>query len=683
MAGRRFAHLTRSLLTSDLRVCILVALSYYAGCVFGFLVRFPSSGIAYVWPPNAILLVSLLLVRRRTWPRILAAACVAHAVAHTLDGVPVLVWLVQFLGNSVQAVLAASVMLHFCARPSLCDDTLRSVTVFVGGAAVAASMIASLLPAYVYVKMGWASNYWSAWGMRTLTNVVTTVTLVPPVLSILGATRVLSGLTLARAGEFILVLLALSAVNVGAFAFAGAAQGGIPPLLYACIPLLAWASIRFGLPGLSICLLTLAFVSINTPLRSRSLGNGAGVEPIVAIQLFVAMWVSPLMFISAALAERRAARRTEAALQRSEAKNAAILRAIPDSMFVLTKDVEHRYVDYYTSNTADLLVPSQDFLGRRMRDVLPADLARSFEECFARSMTSGEPCVLEYSLPVRGRHRFYEARVVACDDDRLLSIVRDITERKQAEAALHAAQRAIARRSRASALGELSASIAHEVQQPLSAIANNAAACLRRLEQDAADSRQLAEALSDILDDSRRASDVISRTRELFSSGQRKDAPVELNAAIVEVLALTRDRAERSGESVRTELADAPLIVMGDRVQLQQVLMNLVVNGLDAMSGVTGPDRALLIQSWREQEFVHVAVRDAGPGFEPDEIDRIFDPFYTTKSDGLGIGLAISRSIVRAHGGTLEACRNPGGGATFEFTVPAAPETMAGTAAAN
>jgi C4-dicarboxylate-specific signal transduction histidine kinase len=378
------------------------------------------------------------------------------------------------------------------------------------------------------------------------------------------------------------------------------------------------------------------------------------------------------MFLAAALEESEHTRRAEAALHRSEAKNAAILRALPDLVFVLTKD-DHRYVDFYCSSEGELMVPPDQFVGKRMRDVFSEDFSRAFEEVFAQVVDSGGPRMLEYSLPIQGEQRFYEARVVACDDDRLLSIIRDITERKRAEVALHDAQHALARMSRASDLGELSASIAHEVRQPLSAIGANAAACLRWIEQDAADSRQLEVALADIVRDVGRAGDVIKRTRELFGSGTRENAPVELNATIIEVLALTRHRVERRGESIRTDLTQAPLWVMGDRVQLQQVLFNLVMNGLQAMVRSDGAPGPLVVRSWRADGFVHVAVRDRGPGFHPGDADRIFEPFYTTKSDGLGIGLSISRSIIRAHGGTLMATLNGDGGATFEFRVPATP----------
>lgn len=667
----RSTDLSASTFASDLRVSLLVAGGYYLGCLLGFSLRFPSSGIAFIWPPNAILLSALLLLHPRVWPMILGGTLIAHGVAHSLDGVPAATWLWQFLGNGLQAVLAASIVLPLSGQP-LRFNTVRSVAVFIGGAALAAPAIASLVPAYAYLKMGWASDFWSGWGMRTLTNLMTTVTLVPPLIALFGPDRhVLSTLTFPRAAEFILLLLGLFAVDVAALALPLTTFGGLPPALYACMPFLAWAAARFGPPGLSICLLAIAYLCI-VPPASSGVTVASALQMIIGIQMFVGIAISPLMFLSAALEESRHTRQTEEALYHSEAKNAAILRAIPDLMFVLTKDSDHRYLDFYSFSNSALFVAPDEFLGKRMRDVLPADLAQPFEKLFAEAIASGEPRVMEYSLSMSEGDRFYEARVVACEDDRLLSIVRDITERKRAEAAVQKAQRALTRMSRASALGELAASIAHEVQQPLNAISLNAAACLRWLEAGPTDSEPLAEALSQIVKDSQRAGDVIRRTRDLFSSGRRENVPVALNPAIAEVLALTRNRAERDGESVRAELDDG-LVVMGDRVQLQQVLLNLLVNGLEAMSGVSGPNRVLIVRSWRKDGFGHVAVRDAGPGFDPSEIERIFDPFHTTKSEGLGIGLAISRSIIRAHGGTLQATLNEDGGATFEFTVPIAP----------
>lgn len=663
-------HLSWPTLGSDLRLAALVAVAYYIGCLFGFAFRFPSSGIAYIWPPNAILLVTLLISRRDVWPMILAAALASHGIAHTQDGVPIFRWMWLFLGNSVQAVVAASIVLRLCGT-SWYFETPRGVTVFVVGAALVAPTIASLIPAAIYVKLGWAHEFWAGWGMRMLTNFVTTIMLVPPFVAIMRRDHsAFRTLTVGRAAEFMLLLLGLFTVDVVTFKLLGPTYGGLPPAIYACMPFSVWAAARFGIPGLSVCLLAVAYLTINAPGSQFPPSGTLTVQSIVTIQMFVAIAGSPLMFLSVAREESRHVQRAEEALHHSEAKNAAILRALPDLMFVQSKDPDHRYLEYYARDRRDLLVTPEAFLGKRMKDVLPIDLARSFEELFQRAIETGEAQVMEYTLSLHAEDRFYEARVAPCDDDRFLSIVRDITERKRAESALQKAHQALERMSRASALGELAASIAHEVQQPLNAISTNAAACLRSLDEDEPDARRLGQALTDIMDDSQRAGQVIRRTRELFSGTARENAPVDLNSAIIEVLAITRPRAERSAEAVRAELDAGELIVMGDRVQLQQVLLNLVVNALDAMSSLPGPHRSVIVRAWRDEAGVHVSVRDSGHGFDAKDVGRIFQPFYTTKPEGLGIGLAISRSIIDAHGGKLSATLNPTGGATFQFTLP-------------
>jgi signal transduction histidine kinase len=662
--------LSTSTFSSDLRAILLLAVAYYVGCLLGFITRFPSSGIAYIWPPTAILVVGLVLSKPSLWPMILGATLVTHGIAHHQDDLPVATWLWQFLGNGTQAVIGASVVLLFCERSS-CFDTPRGVTGFVLGAAIAAPAIASVLPAPFYVQMGWAADFWSAWGMRTLTNAVTTITLVPPLLAIFTPERrVFRNVTAIRTAEFAVLLLGLMLVDLAAWPPLNDSHWGVPPALYAGMPFFIWAAVRFGVPGLSVALLAAVCLTVHAAGVHLPPDMSATVA-IVSIQMFVVIAGSPLMFLSVVREESRQVRRTEKALHHSEAKNAAILRALPDLMFVLSRDSDHRYLDAYARDTGDLLVSPEQFLGRRMRDVLPGDLARSFEELIERAEASGEAQMVEYSLPIGGIERSFEARVVVCDDDRLVSIVRDITERKRADAALRKARQALERMSRASALGELAAAIAHEVRQPLTAIATNAAACLRALDDSASDSQQLGAALTDIMEDSQRAAQVVRRTSDLFKGGSRENAPVNLNAAILEVLALTRQRAEPSSEAVQADLETDLLMVMGDRVQLQQVLLNLVLNGLESMRSVPGPNRTVIVRSRRHGRSVHIAVQDSGPGFDPIDAERMFQPFYTTKSEGLGIGLAISRSIIEAHHGRLTASLNPTHGATFEIVLPA------------
>jgi two-component system, LuxR family, sensor kinase FixL len=247
----------------------------------------------------------------------------------------------------------------------------------------------------------------------------------------------------------------------------------------------------------------------------------------------------------------------------------------------------------------------------------------------------------------------------------------DITERKRMQEALDEAQANLARVNRVILLGEMTASIAHEVNQPLAAVVTGASTCLRWLAAQPPDLEETREALHRIVKDGNRASAVISRIRDLVRKAPPRKDQVDINEMILEVVALTRGEVQRNRVSLQTRLArDLPL-VMGDRVQLQQVLLNLIINAIEAMSGAGAGSRELLVGSGRDDpNAVRVAVRDSGPGLESASLDHLFDAFYTTKSDGIGMGLAISRSIIEAHGGRLWAIPSAPKGAVFQFRLP-------------
>jgi len=220
-------------------------------------------------------------------------------------------------------------------------------------------------------------------------------------------------------------------------------------------------------------------------------------------------------------------------------------------------------------------------------------------------------------------------------------------------------------------MGELTASIAHEVNQPLAAVVTNGNAGLRWLIADPPNLDEVREALSRIVRDGNRASDVIARIRAVLKKSEPVARPLDLNEIVREIVALTQSEAERRGASLRTDLAVNLLAVTGDRVQMQQLLLNLVINALDAMNAITDRPRVVRIRtSTPDSKSILVAVEDAGVGLDPERAARLFDAFYTTKPEGLGMGLSISRSIVEAHGGRLWAAPNEGPGATFQFTLP-------------
>jgi PAS domain S-box-containing protein len=249
--------------------------------------------------------------------------------------------------------------------------------------------------------------------------------------------------------------------------------------------------------------------------------------------------------------------------------------------------------------------------------------------------------------------------------------VSDVTARKRAEAELHEAQMNLAHVTRVTALGELAASIAHEVSQPLAAVVTNAAACQRWLGRTPPDLTEARGTLQAIIKDGNRAGDVIQRVRALANKSTEQKAPLDIDDVINEVISLVQHELLRHHVLLRLELAPGLPLVLGDRIQLQQVIINFVINAIEAMASVTDRPRELEIRTSLDDDGkILVAVKDCGTGLASENAERLFDAFYTTKSGGMGMGLSICRSIVAAHGGRLFASENAGPGATFQFALP-------------
>ncbi len=272
------------------------------------------------------------------------------------------------------------------------------------------------------------------------------------------------------------------------------------------------------------------------------------------------------------------------------------------------------------------------------------------------------------------RHINASGHVVLNEDGELIEFVGtavDVTERKRAEVAVREVQMQLAHANRVATMGQLSASITHEVNQPITAAVTYALAARRWLSAEPPNFREMDDALSLIVKEGNRAGEVIGRTRALIKKAPARKDAVAINDAILEIIALTRTEAANNSVSVRTQLAEGLPRVQGDRVQLQQVLLNLIINAIEAMRDVGEEERELLISTRNEPDGVSVEVRDSGPGFAPAALERVFEAFYTTKPDGLGLGLSICRSIIEAHNGRLWASANLPRGASFQFALPA------------
>ena len=320
--------------------------------------------------------------------------------------------------------------------------------------------------------------------------------------------------------------------------------------------------------------------------------------------------------------------------------------------------------------------------------VHPEDLTL-YEKMFEQARNGSEDFEWQYRLLMPDHTIKYLQAVARATRDQsgqleYIAAVQDVTARRLSQEALDKARLELTHVARVMSLGALTASIAHEVNQPLSGIITNASTCWRMLEADPPNVEGARETVRRTIRDGHRAADVITRLRALFSKKEAATELVNLNETTLEVIALSRCELERSGVSPQTELAkDLPLVI-GDRVQLQQVILNLLRNASDVMSGVQDLPRQVLIRTERvEGDQVRLSVKDAGPGFEPDDMSKLFEAFYTTKTDGMGMGLSVSRSIIENHHGRLWATANDGPGATFSFSIPAATGSVAAGASSD
>ena len=538
---------------------LLTGVAYYGATEIAWALCFPNSKVSLLFPPHAVLVVILLLVPVRHWWAYVLATVLAHFVATQQAHWPVLYALHCEAFDAVQNVLVAAGIRFFIKSP-LKAITLRDALVFVLIAVIIVPFGTAFWGAAFTVSNHFGTHYWVEWRNLGISNGVTAVVLVPALLLVANRLSTSGGRTTpARMIEG--SLLALGIVMAGTFVFAivPAGPGTSPALLYAPIPLLIWAALRFGLGGISAAMLVVTFQAIWGAMH----GHGpfllqSPAENALALQMFLIVTGTPLMFLS----------------------------------------------------------------------------------------------------------------VLLEDDKRSQQALHEIEE----EAHRHREQ--INLLSRVSLLGEMTASLAHELYQPLSAIITNANAGMRSIDKGKEDLGTLREILVDVDADGRRAHDIIRNVRNTIKKSDPTRRRINLNELVTNVAHVVRPDVEACSCEVETSLAEDLPLIEGDPVQIQQVLVNLVSNALDAMRQ-TAPDRRKveISTAGNGESEVRLSVRDHGTGIRYEVHERLFDRFFTTKEQGLGMGLAIVRSIVESHGGDIQVENVADGGARFYFTLPVKKKT--------
>ncbi len=369
-------------------------------------------------------------------------------------------------------------------------------------------------------------------------------------------------------------------------------------------------------------------------------------------------------------------------LQENEYRLRAIIESEPECVKLQAADGTVLEINPAGLKLVDAERP-EDFIGKQIYCVVAPEHQVLYRENMQR-VFSGEAVAYEFKLiTLKGRTCWMETHAAPLRDARgtiyaLLGITRDITEHKQAEEQARRHQTELARVARLSTMGEMATGLAHELNQPLSAIANFARGCIRRLRNGGADPSGLIEPLEEVCEQAERAGEIMRHVRDFVRKSEPRMSAVDINQVVRSVVKFSELEARQHNSIVSLDLAPAQPRVWADAIMIEQVICNLVRNAVEAMAEARSPRREVMIRTLPHGEnAIEIEIVDTGPGIDGTVIDQVFDQFFTTKSEGVGMGLSISRSIVESHGGSIRAESRAGGGATFRFTLQAIPQRSA------
>lgn len=667
----------------NLAAAFVLAIGYLLGVAVGLALTFEPNPVSTLWPPNAIVLAALLLTPPRVWPVLIAAVLPAHLAAEIVLGVPLDMALCWFVSNIAEALLGAALMRRLLGGAP-CFDRVRDVSMFLFVCVVVGPVLSSFLDAFFVQLVGWRyTGYWEVWRVRLFSNALAALTIVPLVLTWLQIDMDrLWALPFRRKAEAVVLLAGICIVCVLVFQRSHTPETSAV-LMYAPLPLLIWAAVRHDATVVTLCVATVAMLAITGVLGGRGpfIATSTG-DAAIAVQTFLIIAESSLLLLVASLAELRHAR--SAARQQEESLNLALGAARMGTWewHFASDEVSWRIGQAGSRKVRMRGAPLKRVLGRVHADDR-SQVRRAIDEVLLGSGQLEVEC--RFMAPGGSAHWIISRGKVLVDrygnPQRMIGVYLDTTETKVQELQMRDQREQLAYLSRLSVMGELSGALAHELNQPLAAILLNAQAACVHLAAPKPNLREITEMLRDIVADDQRAGEVIHRLRALFLKGAVQTRPLSVNECIGEVLALERSHLIASRVTVHVRFSDHLPRVSADRVQLQQVLLNLIVNACDAMAANEPRERRLWIESLPGGETtVDILIRDSGHGIEDAEI--IFEPFFSTKEQGIGLGLAVSRSIIAAHGGRLCARPNMPRGATFHISLPVAAQAVASEAPA-
>ncbi len=643
--------------------------AFYAAYLYGM--SFSQACASPFWLPDTVLLCALLLNRPRDWWIYILGALPIRLFSPVAHGNPMWFLLAMFAIDSAKGLTLAALLRRFLPDP-LRLGSLKDFILFCGFAVVLVPAASAFAGAWMNYLRG-RHYYWQEWEDWFMGDATTHLVITPIVLYWLSIAKE-KAKSLSRKPRREAALLAAGLIVTTYISFADSMSSADFPTtyVYAPIPLLFWAAIRFEMAGASAAIAILSFFAVNAAIHGQ--GPFAGKAPAEAsliLQQFL-LFRSLSVYLAAILIEQK--EHAEQSLRESEQRFRMVADSAPVLIWMSGPDKLCNFVNRgwleFTGRTIE-----QELGNGWAEDVHGDDVKRCIK-IYYTCFDAREPFEMEYRLRrYDGEYRWVLDRGVPRRDANgtfrgYVGVVVDLTDRRRAEEAKQSLMHA----SRLAVAGEFTAMVVHELNQPLNAILLNVAV-LETLLDTKTPSDEAHEITTDIRSDTLRASEAIRRIRNLVNKQEMEMQLVDLNNTVLEVVRLAKSDAARRGVQLRSDCRAPSATVRGDAIHLQRVVLNLLLNGMDAMKQNPESDRHLFVSTAHNGDgFIEVSVKDNGQGIESNNLSRIFDSFFTTKPDGMGIGLSMARSIVQMHSGRLWAENNRDGkGTTFRFTLPVAP----------
>ncbi len=590
------------------------------------------------WNPPPGLSLALLLIKGLRWsPLLMVAALAADVIVRDLPAP----WLPTVMSAGAIAVgytMAAAILRRRIRSPHAFGRVGDMMTLMAVAAPTAFVVGLAYVGAFTWAGAIPAQQYWGAVARFWIGDMIGVVVLTPLVLVLAGAGS-WQWRRLEVAAQTATLVLALWVI----FGFEATDEFRFFYLLF--VPVV-WMAVRHGFTGAAVAV---ALTQVGLMVALDLTGHPAA--QVTALQFLMLAVAATGLLLGAAVGEHR---RVQAALRESRARLAAILETAGDG--ILTVDDAGRIA---SSNPAAARLFTADPTGLPLVSLLPSLALDDGTGEVSGTRTDGAmfPAEVAVSHAEIGGENVH------------VVIVRDISARKEAEAKLHEQQSRLAHVARLSAAGEMASALAHELNQPLAAIMNYTRGCLRLLAATPPDQARIAEAIAKAADQAGRAGEIIRRLREFIRKGEGSYAPVQVEAIVDEVSGLAAAEAHQHGVCIHIQARPDLPAVLADRIQIQQVLMNLVRNGIEAAAAAGGVREVVVAVGTNAVGMIEFAVSDSGAGIDPTVLPRLFTPFASVKPAGMGLGLAISRSIVEGHGGRLWLTKDERGRTTFRFTV--------------